>query len=673
MTKTFTFLKGISLLFILLMTGVSGTWAQTVIYANKQMNFRTNSASSPTAWSTGDWANPATNKNGLNIDEVEVNTATTTIFVTEQFVIPNWNKVESISISHNGIENSGGVAIWYFPKDFYESNAYSSDFLTAVNDVLGVYPGNDYSSNSPVIEGAVSGNLSVNDINTKYSSYISNNTLTLNILLTSTAAATTRSRITSAKESNGSNRPYVTVKYNDAVYNKTTNTYYSTLNAAFSALTDADTELEVSSDQILTGRCTWANTSSHSVTITPTADITITANGNSYMWFLVNKANASMTIGSSDHSITLDGKGTSYGINVTKREEQSNLTLKNVTFKNFRLTSAGFICASGGNTKNSGYIELDGITIDKCTTQATAFIDNQGTANDLLRLKGAFNITNSTGTAINTSYRIKLGDSNNIYNGFSANDTIKIKWGGTKEIDQLVVVKVPQSQLSLFDVTDSDYGLYWVTGGGDLKLAQAYTLNVTDAKAATLVLPYETRIPSGTSVYKLTHTNGADKATATAVETTLAKDTPVLVFANQGSYKFVCTSNDNTTKTSGSVTVGALTGQYENLTFTDDNKANIYILNKVDGVVGFYKAATGKKVGANRAYLTAKGMSGEVSQGARPVSIVFGDSETTGINAVTPNAENTIKDNIYYDLSGRRVTNPKRGLYIINGKKVLIK
>lgn len=40
-----------------------------------------------------------------------------------------------------------------------------------------------------------------------------------------------------------------------------------------------------------------------------------------------------------------------------------------------------------------------------------------------------------------------------------------------------------------------------------------------------------------------------------------------------------------------------------------------------------------------------------------------------GINAV--NSEE-IKDNNYYDLSGRRVMQPTKGLFIVNGKKVVI-
>lgn len=43
------------------------------------------------------------------------------------------------------------------------------------------------------------------------------------------------------------------------------------------------------------------------------------------------------------------------------------------------------------------------------------------------------------------------------------------------------------------------------------------------------------------------------------------------------------------------------------------------------------------------------------------------DSETTGISAVTTAAS----DGNYYDLQGRRVMQLRKGLYIVNGKKVM--
>lgn len=52
----------------------------------------------------------------------------------------------------------------------------------------------------------------------------------------------------------------------------------------------------------------------------------------------------------------------------------------------------------------------------------------------------------------------------------------------------------------------------------------------------------------------------------------------------------------------------------------------------------------------------------------RSLDIDFGDG-TTGIK----NLKVGVQDNVYYDLQGRRVLYPKKGIYIQNGKKVIIK
>ncbi|MBQ7470859.1 MAG: chitobiase/beta-hexosaminidase C-terminal domain-containing protein [Prevotella sp.] len=51
---------------------------------------------------------------------------------------------------------------------------------------------------------------------------------------------------------------------------------------------------------------------------------------------------------------------------------------------------------------------------------------------------------------------------------------------------------------------------------------------------------------------------------------------------------------------------------------------------------------------------------------------VLVDPETTGINGIRNNGE-AFKNAAVYDLSGRKVQNPTRGMYIVNGKKVVIK
>ena len=54
---------------------------------------------------------------------------------------------------------------------------------------------------------------------------------------------------------------------------------------------------------------------------------------------------------------------------------------------------------------------------------------------------------------------------------------------------------------------------------------------------------------------------------------------------------------------------------------------------------------------------------------ARTMNIIF-EGDVTGISTVKTA---TSMDGNFYDLSGRRVTKPTRGLYIVNGKKVVMK
>ena len=80
-------------------------------------------------------------------------------------------------------------------------------------------------------------------------------------------------------------------------------------------------------------------------------------------------------------------------------------------------------------------------------------------------------------------------------------------------------------------------------------------------------------------------------------------------------------------------------------------------------ILGFYEY-TQAWLANNKAYLN---LNGAPVKGA--VRFNLGDKELTAINGViTESAPKAI-----YDLSGRRVENPTTGLYIVNGKKVLVK
>lgn len=109
----------------------------------------------------------------------------------------------------------------------------------------------------------------------------------------------------------------------------------------------------------------------------------------------------------------------------------------------------------------------------------------------------------------------------------------------------------------------------------------------------------------------------------------------------------------------------AFIGVLENTTVqeTSDGKTN-YVLSTGANGIGFYKA-NNTLVAAGKAYLPV-----DNAGNAKALTLVF-DGETTGISEVS--AQKAAADNAYYTLSGVRVEKPVKDLYIVNGKKVVIK
>ena len=86
-------------------------------------------------------------------------------------------------------------------------------------------------------------------------------------------------------------------------------------------------------------------------------------------------------------------------------------------------------------------------------------------------------------------------------------------------------------------------------------------------------------------------------------------------------------------------------------------------------VTGFYKVTTGT-VPANKAYLLGEKLN--QGAGANMLQFAFGEGTETGISNV--NAENSGKAETYYDLNGRLVVYPTRGVYVTgSGRKVFVK
>ena len=136
--------------------------------------------------------------------------------------------------------------------------------------------------------------------------------------------------------------------------------------------------------------------------------------------------------------------------------------------------------------------------------------------------------------------------------------------------------------------------------------------------------------------------------------------TGLLLKAAEGSYKLKMESitGEDATDATGNALEGVLTntevpaGSFVLMAGTPNNQGT-----------GFYKTKNVFTVGANTAYIKA------LPNEARTF-IGFGDNTTTAIEGVA-----TVKENNgeIYNLQGQRVVKAQKGLYIVNGKKVLVK
>ena len=108
----------------------------------------------------------------------------------------------------------------------------------------------------------------------------------------------------------------------------------------------------------------------------------------------------------------------------------------------------------------------------------------------------------------------------------------------------------------------------------------------------------------------------------------------------------------------------APTAEVSGLSYDDGTNFN-FILSSVGDKIGFFRAKN-NSVAVGKAYL-------QIPQGSSARQFTFigldGTTETTGINSIA--AEK--KSNEVYNLQGQRMAAPQKGLYIMNGKKVVLK
>ena len=90
-----------------------------------------------------------------------------------------------------------------------------------------------------------------------------------------------------------------------------------------------------------------------------------------------------------------------------------------------------------------------------------------------------------------------------------------------------------------------------------------------------------------------------------------------------------------------------------------------YVFANQSAGVGFYKTTTDLDNQQGKAYLGF--------ESSAPSFSIEIEGETTGIKVINFNEDNNLNNGQMFDLQGRRIADPTKGVYIVNGKKVIIK
>jgi len=180
---------------------------------------------------------------------------------------------------------------------------------------------------------------------------------------------------------------------------------------------------------------------------------------------------------------------------------------------------------------------------------------------------------------------------------------------------------------------------------------------MTDAKYATFCAPFDVNVPYGMTAYTVQGVNADTSLDMTDVEGVIPANTPVILSGNAAksltAYGVAAPAAPE---------AGMLTGVYS------DTEAPVgsYVLQNNNGVVGMYQVVAGQQptIKANRAYMTVP------ASNAKAFFFNGDDAdEATGINGPIPTFSEV--EGAVYNMAGQKVNKTVKGMYIINGKKVL--
>jgi hypothetical protein len=247
------------------------------------------------------------------------------------------------------------------------------------------------------------------------------------------------------------------------------------------------------------------------------------------------------------------------------------------------------------------------------------------------------------------------------FNANYANQKFKIFLGGFEGkvyIDNVSLIKTSDSSEQVYNGNFALNSLagWSVSHGSDQTMTRSVddmksAIHISDARFISYSNPVAVSL-GGVTGYAAKYQDG--KIVLTAV-TQVPANTGVIIEANEGDYELT------TIDSAPALANNQLRVSNGN---TTSDGTHYFALGKKDDKVGFMKVRNTVVIPKGKAYLYL-----ETPPLARDF-IGFGEEDVTAIESVKAT---TVAHDNYFNIAGQRVAQPTKGLYIVNGKKVIIK
>ena len=278
-------------------------------------------------------------------------------------------------------------------------------------------------------------------------------------------------------------------------------------------------------------------------------------------------------------------------------------------------------------------------------TQGFVSSYNGGTNTGSLQLTTAANKGDYFG-----GFLLKTTDGTNTYN---------LQLGTTTNNTEMVITYDAENPGSIINDPNGGSSIFYLEEVNDYpNVVKLREPAVADGKAySSIWLPFSVEIPEGVRAYKAHVDYTTNQLVCGEVKDILPGNEGAILISDKEQEIVLAPATADVAPLEKNDLQGT------NVTLARNTDVTTFVLNGGKGEIGFYPY-TGTNIAKYKAYVEVDKI--QAAQGLR-----FSFGTATDIENTLTEGEGEAKE--YYDLSGRRVAQPTKGLYIVNGKKMYIK